>query len=193
MFRRTLQRLKMVFGNHHFSIPIFATFVIGALYCFSYGIQCLLVDTPVRTIHLEVPADAEVRAETSVTSNAFLINVESVEWQTLYKNRQEGSHPIVVVRHNGIESWLPRWGGVLHHSVVEKPMFATAHVQSFWNVGVVERVSDNEYCVTATKDWAVFFCACFGAFFSGLISFLIFSEEGYSWSRTWNRSLHHVT
>lgn len=183
----------MVFGNHHFSIPIFAAFVIGALYCFSYGIQCLLVDAPVRTIHLEVPADAEVRAETSVASNAFQINVEAAEWQTLYKNRQEGSHPIVVVRHNGIESWLPRWGGILHHSLVEKPIFATAHVQSFWLVGAVERVSDHEYLVTASKEWGIFACSVVGVILFGLISFLIFAEESYSWSHTWNRSLHHAT
>ena len=145
-----------------------------------------------KMVFLVVPEDAEVRAETSVGSNAFQINVESTEWQALYKNRQEGSHPIVVIRHNGIQSWLPRWGGVLHHSFVERPIFAGARVQSFWNVGAVEKVSANTYRVTASKAWEAFVLASISEILSSMIAFLVFEAHFYTWSRSWNCSLHHV-
>ena len=192
MLRRTFRRLKMVFLDNRISVPTFLICVAGIVYAMSFVAQCLLVDNPVRTIRLAVSTDAEVRAETSVVSNAFQINVEDNEWQTLYRNRQEGSHPIIVVRHNGIESWLPCFAGILHRSFVEKPIFAGARVQSFWKVGIVEKVSVNEYRVTASKDWAVFMTALCAIVLSVIIASYIYVECENGWSRSWNRSLHHA-
>lgn len=191
MFRRTFNRLIMVFVDSPFSILFLLILGTATAYTGSYVIQCLVVDTPVRTIRLDVPSDAEVRAEASVVKNAFQIDVQADEWQTLYQNRQQGSHPIVVVRSNSIDSWLPRWGGVLHHTSVERPVFAGAYVEFFWKVGAVEKVSNNEYRVTASKEWAV--TILFALFFlvSGFGSFAICFECRYAWSRSWNRSLHH--
>jgi len=193
MIRRTLRRVKIVLWDNFISLPLTFVFLAVTLYLSSYVLQCLIVDVPIRTIHLEAPSDAEVRAESSITANAFQVNVDAAEWQSLYNSRQEGSHPIMVIRHNGIESWLPRFGGVLHHSLIEKPIFAGTRVEWFWRVGTVEKASENMYRVTASKERSVPILAGFLAFVFGLLTLAMCADHRYGWSRSWNRSLHHVS
>lgn len=163
---------------------LYATFCAG---------QCLIAEAPVRTIHLEVPADAEVRTELSVTANAFQVNVELSEWRVLYSKRQEGSRPIIVVGKNNIEYWLPNFGGVLHRSFIERSVFAGAPVQSFWAVGMVEKVSENEYRVTASKDKAVFIGFLALIALSGWFAYMTFLDYRSKWRHSWDDSLHFAT